>query len=1043
MVRVARPDVASSAVMTALRGLYFMVSVAVLGGEIGIAAGQNCQLRQDLVIIIGTAGTSNVDVLRQLKTFLQTIVLGFPSEVRVGLVRQADGYSFITPLAANRSLVSSNIENLFISGQQIDIAKGLSTAESMFSSVSDPAEVNSVLLILDELSDASMSALNSSTLVTSGAELLTLWIGQSDPPASLSSVATRYYSVAGYHLLLPAIEDVRDVLSPCPCFNGSSVTLQGPDGLTADITLAKQLSSEGVSLQSCATYFEGYNGNIILTCNNTVLRASHNCLHNDHCRAGIQVDLEVLSDSARISDITVSAGAMRLIQCPSQPIGSAISLTVPDGGLMHNGFSVRSCEQQFPEAALVGQLGLLCLQGRPHVFGDCACTRDEVIATESEPGGSKFLLGFFITLLILIVLGSSIIAIFVWTRRQRHTRIRYVSPFHDESRIKQCNEAETQTNVKTWDEVNVQAAPIIAEKIVQTVPQVCVEVSRGSQCPLDLICCIDSSMSVGIEDFLKSKRFAERLVKELELPPVKVGVIRFNDRYTVISPLTPHEDSLLTSLAQMGFEPGETKLGPPLRHAAVMLQDSLAQEDVRSRDQAVIVVTDGDPNDMQETALAAEALRAQGVSLVFVRVGNQVNYETIGKLSSQPADKYVINLGSYNELEDSVEDVLRAVLKVSMWVKRAKCLVDLNPYHTVSDIASVPGYDIMVPGWERHGPDWFFWEPRDGVCLQHDQHATWEPYLSHPLVLGKNQGPGTNNTPMPLKILDHGSDVESRALQDASHSIVGMKKSFNDSFSGSLSTTCGNIGLTIVDPQESASLLANEASAGSRTPSSSRWPVNTRDQQSIGVLDANSKHRVGITGDVGAAIEDFTVEKFRTYLEQRYGSIRAAFLQMDDNRTDIITVTKLVRNLDLLGINRHPAESLFRQLVSIAGCEKRGALNLQDWLRAFGVDHGEENCRRENPLPLLASIDAVIAERRAAAVPSRQASVSSIGFSRQVAPPPQATFDTVIPERRAVADASRQETSISSSYGLNSQVAPPSQPPLPVSLGTLQHGDRK
>jgi hypothetical protein len=96
-----------------------------------------------------------------------------------------------------------------------------------------------------------------------------------------------------------------------------------------------------------------------------------------------------------------------------------------------------------------------------------------------------------------------------------------------------------------------------------------------------------------------------------------------------------------------------------------------------------------------------------------------------------------------------------------------------------------------------------------------------------------------------------------------------------------------------------------------------------------------------------------------TELCQRYGNLTSAFQQVDDNKSEIITVTKLTRALSGFGIDRQTAEALFKRLVELASCEMKGALELRDWLAAFScLRRGEE--QRSPGNPLLASLDSML-----------------------------------------------------------------------------------
>jgi hypothetical protein len=79
-----------------------------------------------------------------------------------------------------------------------------------------------------------------------------------------------------------------------------------------------------------------------------------------------------------------------------------------------------------------------------------------------------------------------------------------------------------------------------------------------------------------------------------------------------------------------------------------------------------------------------------------------------------------------------------------------------------------------------------------------------------------------------------------------------------------------------------------------------------------------------------------TLQWIRSTLAAKHGDLTAAFHSMDGNRTKTISVSRLTTGMQDLGVSRLLSEAVFRKLCQMACCEKRGALSLQDWHRAFG-----------------------------------------------------------------------------------------------------------
>jgi len=72
----------------------------------------------------------------------------------------------------------------------------------------------------------------------------------------------------------------------------------------------------------------------------------------------------------------------------------------------------------------------------------------------------------------------------------------------------------------------------------------------------------------------------------------------------------------------------------------------------------------------------------------------------VSRLASAPAEDHMVRLPNYNyDLVAAAASVLERVVDISMWVRKAKCIVNLLSYQEVADISCVRGYDLMVPGW--------------------------------------------------------------------------------------------------------------------------------------------------------------------------------------------------------------------------------------------------------------------------------------------------------------------------------------------------------
>lgn len=268
---------------------------------------------------------------------------------------------------------------------------------------------------------------------------------------------------------------------------------------------------------------------------------------------------------------------------------------------------------------------------------------------------------------------------------------------------------------------------------VQTVPQITVELRPGAQKPMHLVFCVDSSASVGAKEFEKATEFVKHVVDSAEMPTVMLGLIRFHHLYSTVSELVGDFAAFSRSIAGLQFEPGETRMAPPLWQARAMLQRGAHTEINCTR--AVVVLSDGDPNDFEETEKAAAAIREDGIQLLFVQLGsNKEKLPVYEQLSSQPAERHVCVLSRFSDASEAAAEVLSNVLQVSMWIKRAKCMLNWTVCQEATLLDAEAGDELLVPGWERDDEFRISWQPHRKNHVKEFRTISWDPKFRQPPV---------------------------------------------------------------------------------------------------------------------------------------------------------------------------------------------------------------------------------------------------------------------------------------------------------------------
>lgn len=153
----------------------------------------------------------------------------------------------------------------------------------------------------------------------------------------------------------------------------------------------------------------------------------------------------------------------------------------------------------------------------------------------------------------------------------------------------------------------------------------------------------------------------------------------------------------------MPFSVGETRMAAPLQQAKNMLQGTC-----RAVKKVVIIITDGDPNDYDDTVVAVESLRSIEARLLFIKVGARGNSERLrnlmtfgkcGPVSNAAASKSdVLEVRTYEELQAFVPEVLQRLVEATCWVHRASVNLCMPPYEVVDDLVDEDGFQLDLTG---------------------------------------------------------------------------------------------------------------------------------------------------------------------------------------------------------------------------------------------------------------------------------------------------------------------------------------------------------
>uniref|UniRef100_A0A674K4Q5 VWFA domain-containing protein n=1 Tax=Terrapene triunguis TaxID=2587831 RepID=A0A674K4Q5_9SAUR len=177
----------------------------------------------------------------------------------------------------------------------------------------------------------------------------------------------------------------------------------------------------------------------------------------------------------------------------------------------------------------------------------------------------------------------------------------------------------------------------------------------------DLVFILDTSSSVGKEDFEKVRQWVSNLVETFEIGPDKtrVGVVRYSDRPTTEFDLGRYQtrEEIKKAARNIKYYGGNTNTGDALRY--INTYSFSKEAGGRPSDPPIkkvaILLTDGRSQDYVMDA--ATAARKAGIRIFAVGVGEALK-EELDEIASEPKSAHVFHVSDYNAI-DKIRGKLR------------------------------------------------------------------------------------------------------------------------------------------------------------------------------------------------------------------------------------------------------------------------------------------------------------------------------------------------------------------------------------------------
>ncbi|XP_019219951.1 collagen alpha-6(VI) chain isoform X2 [Oreochromis niloticus] len=212
----------------------------------------------------------------------------------------------------------------------------------------------------------------------------------------------------------------------------------------------------------------------------------------------------------------------------------------------------------------------------------------------------------------------------------------------------------------------------ISQNIIQTLCTTVEEAKRqllqlSQECAratvADIVFLVDSSSSIGVDNFEEIRQFLRSFILGLDIGPdkIRIGLAQYSDETYQEFLLKDHmdKDSLLAEVDQFPYRTGGRETGK----AIDFLQSVYFTKEAGSRasqrvPQFAVVITDGDSTD--DVVEPAKRLRDQGVIIFGIGVG-EVNQQELESIVNLPAHHFLYTIDSYQALQRLTDSLLQTV----------------------------------------------------------------------------------------------------------------------------------------------------------------------------------------------------------------------------------------------------------------------------------------------------------------------------------------------------------------------------------------------
>ncbi|XP_076470008.1 uncharacterized protein LOC143300296 [Babylonia areolata] len=208
-------------------------------------------------------------------------------------------------------------------------------------------------------------------------------------------------------------------------------------------------------------------------------------------------------------------------------------------------------------------------------------------------------------------------------------------------------------------------ADIIGPKICNEVPHDASFLPQPTGClqKADVVFLLDSSSSIGKDNFRKMEDFLKDVVQDLNVSPdgVHVGLMQYSSYPSMEFPLNMHSSrfDVLKAIDNVRFIGGGANTADALEYMRRLgfSQNSGARTDVP---RIAIVLTDGSSPNSAQVAIQANNARMDNIGLISVGVGSSINTAELQAIADDPDSSNMFTVRDFNNLPSITKQLIDA-----------------------------------------------------------------------------------------------------------------------------------------------------------------------------------------------------------------------------------------------------------------------------------------------------------------------------------------------------------------------------------------------